>query len=351
MADSTISHKPKSTASLAWLYSFSHRRLALATAICLALETAWFLFAAYNLRGLPPQGWTAYAPLRQCSGCQTTFHAPPPYIGPVDAMVIYALPLVATFFLIAPSLARELESRRVRSFWTQAITRRQWLGSRVVPAVISAGLITAVGEVEAYRWIFPRQYSAPQTWQIFVFKGSVPVAVSLLLCATAILCALVFKRTAAVLLITAALFALAVTAISSTYPTLFTPKSTMLLGDTQYSPVGSLFVSAETLDKHGAPMTSAHASRVLGECSSKASGGASRASVPYSGGNVETTVVGPFNPEVYSACLRSSGIQTLVKYQPPQRYWELQWIYSAIVALLAAFALAASFVLVTRIEI
>ena len=205
MTATEIPKSPPSFLELLWSYTTRHRRLVVSVIGLVAIEIIWFAFVGYEFRDIrATEGFLGIAPLTQCTGasCATVFRAPPPFIGPVTDLLIYALPAIWALVFVAPSLARELESRSVRFSWTQAVTRKQWLGVRTASGLF-ATLVVVVAEVLVVRrWIFPHSYTS-EPWQWFIFTGVLAPAIALLLVAVAVLSSLLWKKPVAALLTTA----------------------------------------------------------------------------------------------------------------------------------------------------
>ena len=351
MTATEIPTSPPTFKELLWSYTARHRRLGVSVVGLVAFEILWFAFVGYEFRNIrTTAGFPSYAPLTQCTGkgCVGVFKAPPPFLGPITDLLIFALPAIWALVFVAPSLARELESRSVRFSWTQAVTRKQWLAVRTASGLLAALVIVGTEVLVVRRWVFPHSYTS-EPWHWFLFTGVLAPAFALLLVAGAILSSLLWKKPVATLLTTAILFGAVALAITSTYPNLLSPKTIISGAEGQLLlPQGSLIVGQRPVTKNGGRLSSTYANQVLNTCTQQA-----QSNFNGSQSNIGSSGVPPstFNPSTYTSCLESHDLYTLISYQPPLRFWELQWIYAGATLGATAVIVALSFMLVNRIDI
>jgi ABC-type transport system involved in multi-copper enzyme maturation permease subunit len=353
MTATEIPTSPPSFKELLWAYSNRHRRLGVSAVGLVVIEILWFAFVGYEFRDVQPAGFLGYAPLTQCTGtgCATVFKAPPPIIGPVTDLLIYALPAIWALFFVAPSLARELESKSVRFSWTQAATRKQWLAVRIASGLLAALAVVVIEVFLVRRWVFPHNYTS-DPWHWFLFTGVLAPAFALLLVSVAILSSLLWKKPVATLLTTAILFGVVALAITSTYPNLLSPNTVVSRPGSPLSlPQGSLVVDASSVTKNGVKLSSTYANQVLSICSQQAMGRFNGVQANRAGGTAGVSSPSTFNPSTYTSCLESHDLYSLISYQPPFRFWELQWIYAGATLGATAAIVALSFMLINRIDI
>ncbi len=354
MTTTEIRKSPPSFKELLWSYTTRHRRLGVSFLGLIVIEILWFAFVGYEYRNIrTTAGFLGYAPLTRCTGsvCTTVLKAPPPFIGPVTDLLIYALPAIWALVFVAPSLARELESGSVRFSWTQAATRKQWLAVRIISGLFAALVIVVIEVLVVSRWISPHSYTA-ESWHWFLFTGVLAPAFALLLVAIAILSALLWKKPIAALLTTAILFGAVALTITATYPTLLKPKTIISSPGSPLSlPPGILIVSQRSVTKNGARLSSIYVNQVMSTCSKQATGKPS--GIPSNQTGVTEEIIAPstFNPSKYSSCLESHDLYTFLSYQPPFRFRELQWIYTGITFGSTAAIVALSCMIVKRIDI
>lgn len=352
MTTAEIRKSPPSFKELLWSYVTRHGRLLVSVVGLVVIEILWFAFVGYEFRNIRTSaGFLSYAPLTQCTGtsCATVFKAPPPFIGPITDLLIFALPAMGALVFVAPSLAREFESRSVRFSWTQAVTRKQWLAVRTISGLFAALIFVGTEVLLVKRWISPHSYTF-EPWHWFLFTGILAPAFALLIVAIAILSALLWKKQIASLLTTAILFGAVSLAITATYPTLLSPKTIISGPGSPLSlPPGILIVSQRSVTKNGVRLSSVYVNQVMSTCSKQAMSNPS--GVQSNSGNLGIPPTSRFNPSTYSSCLESHDLYTFLSYQPPFRFWELQWIYAGITLGVAAIIVALSFMVVNRIDV
>lgn len=351
MTTTEIRKSPPSFKELLWSYTTRHRRLLVSVIGFVVTEIIWFAFVGYEFRNIrTTAGFLGSAPLTRCTGsaCTTVLKAPPPFIGPITDLLIYALPAIWALVFVAPSLARELESKSVRFSWTQAATRKQWLAVRIVSGLFAALVIVVIEVLVVSRWISPHSYTA-ESWHWFLFTDVLAPAFALLIVAIAILSSILWKKQVAALLTTAVLFGAVALAITATYPILLKPKTIISGPGSPLSlPPGILIVSQGSVTKKGVRLSSAYTNQVLSTCNQQATG---NNGIRPKSGNGEPPRPSAFDPSTYTSCLESHNLYSLLNYQPPFRFWELQWIYTGITLGSTAAIVALSFMVVNRIDI
>lgn len=354
MTATEIPTSPPSFKELLWSYTIRHRRIGVSVVGIVAIEILWFAFVGYEYRNIrTTAGFLGYAPLTQCTGtgCVGVFKAPPPFIGPITDLLIFALPATWALVFVAPSLARELESRSVRFSWTQAVTRKQWLAVRTISGLLATLVIVVIEVFLVRRWIFPHNYTS-EPWHWFLFTGVLAPAFALLLVAIAVLSSLLWKKPVAALLTTAISFGAVALAVTGSYPTLLSPRTIISgAGNPLSLPQGSLVVDATSVTKNGVSLSSTYANQVMSTCNQLTMGRFNGVQSNQTGRIVGVSSPSTFNPSTYASCLESHDLYTLIRYQPPFRFWELQWIYAGATLGATAVIVALSFMLVNMIDI
>lgn len=353
MTATEVPTSPPSFKELLWSYTTRHRRLLVSVIGLVVTEIIWFAFVGYEFRNIreTAAGFLGSAPLTRCTGsaCATVLKAPPPFIGPITDLLIYAIPAIWALVFVAPSLARELESKSVLFSWTQAVTRKQWLAVRIISGLFAALVIVGTEVLVVSRWIFPHSYTF-DSWHWFLFTDLLAPAFALLLVAIAVLSSLLWKKQVAALLTTVILFGAVALAITATYPTLLKPKTIISAPGTPLSPLpGILIVRQSSVTKKGVRLSSAYTNQVLNTCNQQAMG--LYDGVQSNSGNGGPPLHSTFNPSTYNSCLESHDLYSLLSYQPPFRFWELQWIYAGITLGATAIIVALSFMVVNRIDV
>ncbi len=340
---------------LSFRYSTYHRRLSAYILGLSVVETIWFAYAGYVLRNVPALAnrSQSYSILSKCAGsaCSNTFGPSQTIVNSITTLLIYLLPLVFAVVLVGPSLAKEFETKSVRFFWTQGISRNQWLASRLIPGLIGALSVVIVGQIELQRWIFPHNlFDYYDPWRMFAFRGVVPVAIAFSLVAISVFSSIVLKRSLLVVLVTALTFGAIVFAISFTEPILIAPKTVVYAvnwgdGFNQAAPFpqNSQFVTQAYLSKDGAQVPNAYITSAFDSCSARASN-ATKGSNGVASGN-------PFNQRTFSKCMTAYDFYLKISYQPYSRYGDLQWIYTAMAVITSSVFVGLSFFLLKRVDL
>jgi hypothetical protein len=200
---------------MTWLTWRQHRAQLVAAAGVLAVLGAFLLWTRHSLNtyqqsaGLPScvaSGGDCQAISAQIrSHFQRLFD----YIGYLNF-----LPLILGMFWGAPLVAREIEQGTHRLAWTQSVSRRRWLGVKLVAllcatgavSVAFAGLMTwwfkpvelmASGDGDAYSRINPNAYN---------FQGIVPIGYGVAALAIGVCSGVVLRRTLAAMAVTVAVW-------------------------------------------------------------------------------------------------------------------------------------------------
>lgn len=354
MSASASTTRTPSLVRLSFRYSTYHRRLAEYIAGFTLVETIWFAFAGYTMRNVPvvTNGSSSYANLQKCVGstCTGFFRMPSVYVGPITNLFIYLLPAVCALVFVAPSLAREFDTKSVRFSWTQCVTRNQWLASRLLPGLFGALLISIVGEIEASRWIFPHNYPFTYNpWGMFPFRGAAPVGIAVLLVAFSVVSSILLKRPLLAVLVSALAYGAIAFGVSATEPGLLPPKTIITASNwgnesnpVQPYPQGVQIVAVTIVTKNGVPISNSFLNHAINSCSARAS--------HLQNKSLATSPANTFNQQAFSSCVSAYHFYNKFSYQPISRFWELQWIYAAMTGAVALVLVWSSFWLVKRVE-
>jgi hypothetical protein len=215
--------------------------------------------------------------------------------------------------------------------------------------LFAALVIVGVEVLLVKRWISFHSYIS-EPWHWFLFTDVEALAFALLLVSVAVLSSLLWKKQVAALMTTLVLFGVVVLGITITYPTLLSP-TTIISGEGSHIllPQGSLIVSQSSVTKTGVKLSSTYTNQVLSTCTRQARGKFN--GTQSNSGNLGPLPTSTFNPSTYTSCLESHDLYTLISYQLPFRFWELQWIYTGMTLGATAAIVALSFMFVNRIEI
>ena len=224
--------------------------------------------------------------------------------------------------LLAAPLVLELEQGTYRLAWTQSITRRRWLGTKLAllgaAAIIAAGLLTVL----LTWWRQPLdELEGGFSENAFSFEGIVPYAYMLFAAALALAAGVVLRRAAPAFAIAMiGFFAARFFVTDRLRPHFMDPV--VKLSNTAPSP-GSLrdawvLNGPILVDRHGNRPSRALMDQCLG---------------PHVAGGPQ---------QVPIECLTKLGLITRVDYHPADRFWTFQWIetglYVGVSAALVAFA-------------
>jgi hypothetical protein len=225
--------------------------------------------------------------------------------------------------LLAAPLVLELEQRTYRLAWTQSITRRRWLATKL--ALLGAGAIVAAAllTVLISWWRGPMdELEGRFSENGFSFEGIVPYAYMLFAAALALAAGVVVRRAAPAFAIAlVGFFAARILVTNSLRPHFLDPVVKLL----NKPPSGALHdawvLSGPSLvDRHGNPPARALVDQCLGPG-------------PHVAGGAK---------QVPIECLTKLGLVTRVEYHPASRFWTFQWIeaglFVGVSAALVAFA-------------
>jgi hypothetical protein len=292
-----------------------------------------------------------FATLPQCSGggkCamqpdmfnQRPYDSYPTIIG----FALHVIPLLIGVFLGAPLLAAEFEAGSLRFTWTQGTTRIQWTVAKLLLLAVPIALATAaLGVLAEWSWQPFAWLGMFNTWQSTLFDVSATNLAGWALFAFAFgaLAGAVTKRTVPSMAITMASIALFV--------------------GTAWWKIDNLFLGAATAKTHSAPYVTGNLPGVLNQPAPSGSG-------PLNGSwLVRGWFTGPDGKPLSTAAMRflnmrmpgnsaASQMQWLashhetywVAYQPANRLWAFQGMYTGVLLLLAIASGAATIWLVHR---
>jgi hypothetical protein len=263
--------------------------------------------------------------------------------------VVYGLPAVIGAFWGAPLVARELETGTHKVAWNQSVTRMRWLATKlglIGLAALGSGLFS----LAMSWWCAPVDKAvnagtygqdAPQLLRLspymFGARGLVPVGFAVLAFVLGVAAGLVLRRTVPAIAVTLLL----VVGVQVLMPTLIQPhllkpvttaipiapdkirgagihSRTSGIADVQveFDKPGAWVVGSSTVDRAGKPVST----------------------LP-SWTNACLPEPGQQNGAGVTACWKrvaDAGYRQQIRYQPASRYWKLQWIETAILALAAA---------------
>jgi len=278
-------------------------------------------------------------------------------------------PALVGAFLGAPLVARELEAGTYRLAWTQSVSRRRWLASKLTLTVAAAALALGAASLAVTWWSASLDGAVSQTHGglpehltpvTFAMRGVVPVgyaAFAVILGATA---GAVLRRTLPAMAVTLALYAaLQVVVPIWVRPHLVPPVSSTIafsrstLDGVSLEGSGRVLVSVHTADRGdwilvnetvGPDGKAALLPQWFADCLPGPAGPAAPAT--------------PLSPQTQHAqagsiddCLTrltQAGYRQRVVYQPADRFWPLQWAETGVYAVASAALAAGCFWWVRR---
>jgi ABC-type transport system involved in multi-copper enzyme maturation permease subunit len=267
-------------------------------------------------------------------------------------IVVVAVPGIIGVFWGAPLVARELETGTYRLAWTQSVTRSRWLGARLgvlgATTVVAVGLLTLL--VVWWASLFDRV--GQNLYSTFDQRGVVPVGHALFAFVLGVTVGLILRRTLPAMATTFLAFvAIRLAVVNWIRPNLFAAvKKTYSLTHIPVG-IGSRDGGPTTLMADPPPRANAWMRGVDVVDST------GRSITPQRFAAMCPDLAGPPRPmaqsnklrgpapeearDAFTSCVAklSRTYHAVVSYQPPSRYWPLQWfelgIYVSGAALLA----------------
>ncbi len=225
------------------------------------------------------------------------------------------VPLLFGLFWGAPLLANEFEDGTHNLAWTQGVTRRHWMNTNVMWALVAAAVWGAAMAALVSWWRLPEN-AIDTRFGAFDIQGFVPVAYSLFAVALGIAVGSVFRRVLPAIATTLGIF-VGVRFVFAVYvrPHYMTPVSKVFsFSDSGSAAHGAWIISSGVVGPHGHNYGSSFSlSQVPAACQRGF----------FAGGGKST-------------CMASHGFYQVVAFQPASRFWAFQGIEAAIFVALAA---------------
>ncbi len=245
--------------------------------------------------------------------------------GVINALVYatMAVPLLFGLFWGAPLLAREFEDGTHNLAWTQGVTRRRWLSSTVMWALLAAAVWGGTMAALISWWRLPENALGIPAHRlavsIFDIQGIVPVAYSVFAVALGVAAGSMFRRVLPAMATTAGVFTalrfLIAVYARPRYMTPVTGKFPVTIGLTSRAPADSWVLSNALTAPDGQH---------------------------YGLSQTPAACTGSYGP-ARQTCLSVHGFHLLVTYQPASRFWEFQGIEAGIFIVLAAALVAVAY--------
>jgi hypothetical protein len=275
---------------MVWLTWRQHRAQVLVTAGFLVVVGVLLFVHALGTDGLPAEALGA------------RFESVYFYLGWLPV-----LPLLVGLFWGAPLLARELERGTHRLAWTQSVSRRRWLAGKLGLlglAVTLAGL--ALGAmISAWLTEFDGVHNADRFGDPALFGGTGVAAGAWWLFAFALGTAAggLVRRTMPAFALTIVVFVLAMMASFQVREDYAAPVRAMADGPLP----GALITGSGSVSPSGVEVPG---DGVVPECASE-------------------------GRDTYLSCVNEAGYESVLYYQPADRYWRFQWTETGLLVLVS----------------
>jgi len=274
--------------------------------------------------------------------------------GSVRTLVImgtFGLPLLAGLFIGSPLIAKEYEEGTNKLVWTQSVSRRRWLTTKLAWALLFALLYGALLAALATWW--SRTINTIDQNRFvqghFETQGLMPAAYSVFFTSVGFLTGAWFRKTVLAFAITFGVFVLCMASFANWirphYMTPVTVSSPMGPSFETQVPNEAWTISRDILDKNGKPIGDIFPSappecqQIIQQSEVRGNG---------HGGIRVKAVPSPNGGDPIDDCLNKAGFHQIAKYQPAYRYWDFQRIEAGIYMGLTAIAICATYWLVLK---
>jgi hypothetical protein len=303
-----------------WLLWRQHRTQALVTGVALALFAVVVVVTGVRMAHLYDDTVRNCPSNGACDLLGNLFKGDGAIIDTVHLTI--ALPILLGLFVGATLVARETEHATNVLVWTQTVTRRRWLYTKVGMALVATLLTSAAVSALVTWWS-----GTPNALDGNRFQGAqfdtqnvAPVAFALFAVALGIAAGCLIRRTLPALAATVGIFT-ALRIVVSVYLRPHYMKAvtnTFGAGADAQLPSGSWTLSSHLVDPTG--------------------------NVVNGPLHIPAACVSAVDRSGVQGCLDRVGFHTLVSYHPASHYWPFQWIeagiYIALATGLVIFALA-----------
>lgn len=262
----------------------------------------------------------------------------------------FGLPLLAGLFIGSPLLAKEYEEGTNKLAWTQSVSRRKWLTTKLAWALGFALLYGIAVTLLATWWSRTMNVVALNRFVQghFETQGLMPVAYSVFFTAVGFTMSAWFRKTLVALAVTFGVFVLYMAGFANWIrPHYMQPVTvTAPMGpntlDSKVPKNGVWVLSRDIVDKNG---------NAIGDIFPSAPPACQKiiqqAQVP---GHPQAfkAVPSPNGGDPIDDCLNKAGFHQIATYQPAYRYWDFQRIEAGIYLGLTALAVGGTYWLVLK---
>ena len=227
---------------------------------------------------------------------------------------LLALPGLAGIFIGAPLLAREFEHGTIRLVWTQGVTRRRWLATKLAVVLAWSALVGGLlGGVGSLTTGTPEGMFADR-WSAFDFQWPVLISYSVFAIALGVAAGALFRRAVPAMAVTLVVFVAARLGIAQLLRPNFLPPISMDQSQVGSNLGDSWNIGIRAVDLSGHPVSHDYLNQLV------ANAGALQGSL--------------------SDYLRARGVVELYVYQPESRFWLFQSFEAGLFIALAVLLIA-----------
>ena len=260
----------------------------------------------------------------------------------------FGLPLLLGLFMGSPLLAREYEEGTNKLAWTQGVSRRKWLTTKLAWA-LGFALLYGIVLVVLVTW-WSRTLNTLNSYRFvqghFETQGLMPVAYSIFFTCVGFMTGAWFRKTLLSIGITFAVFVLCMAGFANWIrPHYITPITvTTAMGPgviDKKIPDGAWVLRRDIIDKNNKVFNSFDIGNMPAECQQltqniRVPDGSHVARVKAEGG------------DPVDDCLNTAGFHQIARYQPSYRYWDFQRIEAGIYLSFSILLIGATYWLVLK---
>jgi hypothetical protein len=346
---------------LTWLQA---RTQTLAAAAALAALAVIAAVTGVHLSHLYSQLVASCHPQNNCSLALSDFLGHYRFLQNTLDVLLRLTPALLGVFWGAPMLARELETGSFRLGWTQSVSRRRWLLTKLGLLGGATAVLVGLLTLTATWWYRAIDATQDSRYAVFDRRDLAPIGYALFAFAAGTLAGAILRRTVPAMAATIAVFVAARVAVATwVRPRLLPPLhvATSLLNTNQFgfeSRDGSApALVAPGSAPHGGWTISSHLVTSSGHVAGLAErtafvkqycGQIAPPPLPGAGGARGVRTRG--DGAAFDACREHAAqiYHLVVAYQPAGRYWAFQWMELGIFVALAAAALVGCYLWTTR---
>lgn len=329
---------------MTWLTLRQFRTQAATGFAAIAVLAAVLAATRPGLTGAYDSGAAACSATGDCSAFTGRFFGDHQAVFLALIAVVLLLPTLLGLFWGAPLIARELENGTHRLVWNQSVARTRWLAVKLALVGLAATAAAGLGSLAVTWWSGPIDKSAADELPrlsplVFGARDIVPAGYAAFAFVLGVAAGMLMRRTVPAMAVTLAVFAAVQVAVPLLIrphllpPTRVTTPITganlkSLMANGMDGPVrlrlkapeaGAWILSQHTIDASGRTARDIKVSLNSGPCA------------PAHGAPTKQACMAEVN---------RLGYRQQMTYQPPDRFWPLQWCEAGLYALLT-LALAA----------